>query len=140
MIIKKAGCILINTNKKEIGLVYREKYKDFSFPKGHLEKGETLEQCAVRETEEETGRLCKINNSIKLPVITYKNYKGDSVELHFYIGIDQRKTEKEFDKNLVHDLIWVQKENVKEKITYENLREYWNKIEPIVNEILNKSI
>lgn len=33
MIIKKAGCILINTNKKEIGLVYREKYKDFHFLK-----------------------------------------------------------------------------------------------------------
>lgn len=136
MIIKKAGCILINTNKKEIGLVYREKYKDFSFPKGHLEEGETLEQCAIRETEEETGRLCKIEDSIKLPIITYENYKGDIVELHFYIGIDQRKTEREFDEYLVHDLVWIPKEKVKYKITYENLKEYWNKIEPIVNEIL----
>ena len=136
MIIKKAGCILINVNKKEIGLVYRKMYKDFTFPKGHLEKGETLEECAIRETEEETGRVCEIDNSIKLPVITYTNYKGDTVELHFYIGIDKRKTEKEFDKNLIHELIWISKDNIKDKITYKNLKEYWNKIEPIVSSML----
>ena len=31
--IKKAGTILIN--KHDIGLIYRDNYDDYSFPKGH---------------------------------------------------------------------------------------------------------
>jgi 8-oxo-dGTP diphosphatase len=57
MKILKAGCILLDLNNNKVGLVYRRKHNDFSFPKGHLEKGETLEECAIRETEEETGRI-----------------------------------------------------------------------------------
>ena len=36
--VKKAGCILLNTESKSIALVYREKQKDYSFPKGHQEE------------------------------------------------------------------------------------------------------
>ena len=48
--IEKAGTILIN--KRMIGLIYRDNYDDYTFPKGHLEKDETLKECAIRETNE----------------------------------------------------------------------------------------
>ncbi len=32
----------------------------WSLPKGHIEEGETAEQAAVREVEEETGILCRL--------------------------------------------------------------------------------
>lgn len=60
MITKKAGCFLINKETKEIALIYRQKQNDYSFPKGHVEKGETLEETAIRETAEETKRIAKI--------------------------------------------------------------------------------
>ncbi len=40
------GCVL---------LIHRERYDDWSLPKGKLEPGETWEQAALREVEEETG-------------------------------------------------------------------------------------
>lgn len=47
-IVKKAGCILINLDNSKIALVLRD--GDYSFPKGHLENGETIKECAIRET------------------------------------------------------------------------------------------
>lgn len=54
MKVEKAGTILINLKTKKIGLIYRKKQKDYSFPKGHKEINETLMECAIRETNEET--------------------------------------------------------------------------------------
>ena len=42
---------------RQIALVHRARYDDWSFPKGVVEKGETWEAAALREVGEETG--CK---------------------------------------------------------------------------------
>ncbi|WP_101653234.1 NUDIX hydrolase [Brevibacterium ihuae] len=39
----------------EVLLVHRPRYDDWSWPKGKVDKGETLPECAVREVAEETG-------------------------------------------------------------------------------------
>ncbi len=36
----------------------------WTFPKGHIEKGETAKEAAVREVEEETGYLCEIRKPV----------------------------------------------------------------------------
>ena len=56
MITEKAGCFLIKKETKEIALIYRKKQEDYSFPKGHVENGESLKDAAIRETAEETRR------------------------------------------------------------------------------------
>jgi 8-oxo-dGTP pyrophosphatase MutT (NUDIX family) len=48
-----AGGGLVQNEKEEILFIYRRNQWDL--PKGKLDKGETLEQCAVREVGEETG-------------------------------------------------------------------------------------
>ncbi len=42
----------------------------WSFPKGHVEKGETSEEAALREVEEETGWNCRITGD--LTTVGYK--------------------------------------------------------------------
>jgi len=51
-LIEAAGGIVVN-EKKEILFIYR--LEKWDLPKGKLEKGEKLEECAIREVEEETG-------------------------------------------------------------------------------------
>ena len=54
-IVERDGCDL---------LVHRPKYDDWSFPKGKLDGGETWEQAALREVEEETGLRCELGDEV----------------------------------------------------------------------------
>jgi len=49
----------------EILLVHRPKYDDWSLPKGKVEEGESDEDCAVREVEEETGLHCRLGPELR---------------------------------------------------------------------------
>jgi len=54
-------------------MIYRRKVWDI--PKGKLDKGETIKECAVREVEEETGVKVKIDQKIDSVWHTYVTRK-----------------------------------------------------------------
>ena len=51
----RAAIILLQDNKVALIERHRQGQHYFTFPGGHVEEGETSEQAAVRETEEELG-------------------------------------------------------------------------------------
>lgn len=72
-LIKAAGGFVLNENKEVLIMFRRGKW---DLPKGKMDKKESFEECAIRETEEETGL-----NNIKLisPLITtYHTYHEGS--------------------------------------------------------------
>ena len=57
IILTGAGVILVN-DKKEILLGRRADNGYWAYPAGSMELAESFEECARRETQEETGLLC----------------------------------------------------------------------------------
>lgn len=80
----QAGGGLIQNEKKEILLIFRRGKWDL--PKGKLDKGETMEECALREVVEETG-LQRVKLIAPL-IVTYHTYHEGSrfilKESHWY--------------------------------------------------------
>ena len=58
----------------EVLVVHRPRYDDWTFPKGKRERGETDEECALREVLEETGLRCVLEE--ELPPTTYVDRDG----------------------------------------------------------------
>ena len=126
-IVQAAGGMVKN-EKGETLLIFRRGKWDL--PKGKLDKGESLEECAVREVEEETG-LKKIKLMAPL-LITYHTYHEGTKfilkESHWYCmktKSDQHlipQTEED-----IHEIKWV-----KEK----DLKSYMNETFPSVVDVL----
>jgi 8-oxo-(d)GTP phosphatase len=61
-VVQAAGGLVVRRQSGllEIVVVHRPVQHDWSFPKGKLEPGETLETAALREVWEETGMTCDL--------------------------------------------------------------------------------
>jgi 8-oxo-dGTP diphosphatase len=57
-VIRAAGGVVVRDGR--VLLVHRDRYDDWSLPKGKLEPGETWEDAALREVWEETGVRCTL--------------------------------------------------------------------------------
>ncbi len=71
--IIKAGGGVVKNNKEEILFIYR--LKKWDLPKGKLDKGESIKQCAKREVEEETKVKVKLEKKITSTWHTYTSKK-----------------------------------------------------------------
>jgi len=58
----------------EVLLIHRPRYDDWSWPKGKIDAGETVPECAVREVWEEIGLKAPLG--IPLPPIHYHVASG----------------------------------------------------------------
>ena len=95
----------------------------WDFPKGHVDKGETEIETAIRELEEETGikNIILLDNFRK--TINYKIQKRDrkiSKEVVFFIA-----TTAETEINLSHEHVdygWFDFTSALKQLTYDNAR------------------
>ena len=114
--IQAAGGLVMN-EKKEILIIFRRGRWDL--PKGKLDTGEKLEDCAVREVEEETG-LTKVK-LISALTITYHTYHEGArfilKESNWYnmkAGSEQKLIPQTTED--IHEIKWVKAVELKQYI------------------------
>jgi len=67
----------------EVLVVHRRAYDDWSFPKGKLELGESEEDAAVREVEEETGLRCRLEH--ELATTSYRDARRRPKTVRYWV-------------------------------------------------------
>lgn len=60
--IRASGGLIVRDGR--VVVVHRSEYDDWSFPKGKAKQGESDEDCALREIEEETGMRCELREEL----------------------------------------------------------------------------
>ncbi len=135
--IVAAGGIVRNEDKAILFMFRRGKW---DLPKGKLDDGETIEECAVREVEEETGLQLLVPG--ELIGITHHSYeeKGKEIDKETYwyameaTGNQELVPQKEED---ILDLRWVREEELSEYLsnTYDNIVEIIEKYYDNKNQI-----
>ncbi|GAA1821963.1 NUDIX hydrolase [Nesterenkonia flava] len=79
-----AGALVwrLHQGNLQVLVIHRPRYDDWSFPKGKLDDGETLPECAIREVAEEVQ--LKIRLGAPLPITRYdviKTVRGERVSV-----------------------------------------------------------
>ena len=71
--VQAAGGVVLADDGRVV-LVHRPRYDDWTLPKGKLDGGESFEDAALREVEEETGLRCRLVR--ELPSVEYQDAQG----------------------------------------------------------------
>lgn len=96
--------------------------------------GENSTQTMIREIREETGLTVSIIKD--LPNLEYISSSGEVVSTKMFIvkSEDDSKLKFEFEKD---DIEWVTYDKVVGKLSYDNLKNYFSLIFPIVKSVID---
>jgi 8-oxo-dGTP diphosphatase len=110
LLVRAAGGIVERDGK--VLLVHRPKFDDWSFPKGKLEDGETWEEGAAREVEEETGLRCAVGEEVGRT--HYVVLQGPKEVRYYRMSCDGEARAQ----NEVDEVRWVTRDEARELLSY----------------------
>ena len=115
--VEAAGGVVVRDGK--MLLVHRPRYDDWTLPKGKLDPGESFEDAALREVEEETGVRCTLGR--ELPSTRYE-VNGRPKLVRYWLMAPQ--VEMPFVPNdETDDLRWVARNEALALLSYDRDRD-----------------
>ena len=118
--VRAAGGLVVRGGDagREVLLVHRPRYDDWSLPKGKLDAGESWEQAALREVREETGLRCELGE--ELGSARYRDRKGRTKLVRYWL---MSPLEGSFEPNdEVDEVRWVNPRDAIAALAYEHDR------------------
>jgi CYTH domain-containing protein/8-oxo-dGTP pyrophosphatase MutT (NUDIX family) len=118
--VDAAGGVVVRDGPR-VAVVHRPKYDDWSLPKGKLDDGESFEDAALREVEEETGIRARLLS--ELDEVHYRDNKDRPKVVRYWVmepleGVDDFEPNDEVDV-----LEWLTPEQAAAKLSHERDRE-----------------
>jgi 8-oxo-dGTP pyrophosphatase MutT (NUDIX family) len=130
-IIHQSGAIVVRLDGKEpqvLLVTAKRNPRNWIFPKGHIEKGETPEAAALRETKEEAGVVGKLIGPAG--VLEY-GFLGATARVDYFLVQFKREAGPPEDGR---QRTWCGLEDALERLTYQNnrklLRKMWKQLAP----------
>ena len=118
------GVVFRIADGQPLFLLIRDSYRNWGFPKGHLEKGEAPDRAALREVEEETG-LASLSLHGEIETIDwYFRFRGRLIHkyCHFFlIESSSSETSPQREEGITA-CRWAPLEDAVELISYANAR------------------
>jgi 8-oxo-dGTP diphosphatase len=111
-IVRAAGAVLVDGER--LALVHRPRYDDWTLPKGKLDSGESWQEAARREVEEETGLRCGAGE--ELGRTFYVDSRGRDKEVRYYLMEADGEASAQ---NEVDEVRWVPLEDAGELLSYD---------------------
>ena len=123
MIVVAAGALLWRRENGvlKVLVIHRDRYDDWSWPKGKLDKGEAISEAAVREIREETG--LSVTLGVKLYELEYKLDTGNRKVVHYWAAevSDKALAAQNFvPDEEVASLEWLTVPEAKKRLTYKH--------------------
>jgi 8-oxo-dGTP diphosphatase len=112
--IRAAGGVVVRDGR--IVVVHRPRYDDWSLPKGKLDAGETWEDAALREVEEETGLRVRLEDELE-PAHYLSKGKPKTVRYWRMSVVDEPGNEPDDE---VDDLRWLTPDEAIRVLSYEH--------------------
>ena len=106
-------------------LLIRDSYKNWGFPKGHLESGEPPADAARREVAEETGlQELILHGPIKV-IDWYFRFGGKTIHkfCHFFLFESRQGEAVPEEAEGITACVWQPLEKARESVSYENARD-----------------
>ena len=114
--VRAAGAVVVRgTSPVEVLVIHRPAYDDWTLPKGKVEAGESDDECAVREVEEETGvRITRLGR--ELPAVRWRDRNDEPKVCRYWIA-------EEFEgdavaQNEVDGVAWLALDDAVRRLSY----------------------
>ncbi len=119
---KSCGALVFRRDEKNgklyIVLIRHVHGRFFSFPKGHVEKGESEKETAEREVFEETALKINITSDFRETVSYNPSYKVEKEVVYFLAETDQADVIPRLGE--IENVRWVSVEDALDTLTHEN--------------------